>query len=329
MRVAIVYNRPVNSYYATAGEQAAVNGVVLEAAAVQRALQEMGHEVTCLSLAQPLPLAREKLGRLRVDLVFNCFEGFCGSPGTEADVPAVLAELGIPFTGCPPRALSLALDKAKTKAVIRDRGINTPDYQLLGPGNLADFRLRYPCIVKPNGEDASHGISEASLVRDFASLKRQVERLTSLYGSQKPLVEEYADGREFNATVMGNCRGRVLAISEIGFSLPEGLPKIVTFAGKWQADSPYYRGTQAVCPARIPAELERRIARTAEEAFRLTGCRGYARVDMRLDNNDNVNVIEVNPNPDISPDSGAALQARAAGLSYPEFIQKIVRFAVE
>jgi D-alanine-D-alanine ligase len=329
MRVAIAYNRPVPSYYSTAGEQKAVLGVLSEVVAVRRALRELGHAVSCVPLALPFEAARDRLQKLDVDLVFNLFEGFCGYPGTEPDIPETLSEFGIPYTGCPPEALKLGLDKAGTKAVLKAGGINTPDFQLLGPGHLASFRLDYPCIVKPNSEDGSHGMSAESVVRDSLALERQLTKVTGSYGGAEALVEEFIDGREFNATVAGNSGAAVLAVSEIAFSLPPGMPAILTYEGKWETGSDYYRGTVAVCPARIAEDERQLITGTAEKSYRLTGCRGYARVDMRMDRQGRLAVIEVNPNPDIAPDSGAALQAKTAGLDYTRFIEKIVLLALE
>jgi len=329
MRVAIVYNRPSPSHYDVAGEQKAVLGVLDEMVAVRHALLELGHSVICVPLVPPLEAAREKLGKLRIDLVFNLFEGFCDSPATEADIPEILSEMGMHYTGCPPDALRFSLDKARTKAVLKDGGINTPDFQLLNPDTLSSFRLNYPCIVKPRCEDGSHGMSEESVVHDHVSLERQVTKIIRLYGGEEVLVEEFIDGREFNATVLGNSEAIVLALSEISFSLPPGKPKILTFAAKWEAGSTYFRGTRPVCPARISKDDQQRIAGMARAAFYLTGCRGYARVDMRQGKDGRPTVIEVNPNPDISPDSGAAIQAKAAGLNYRQFIAKIISLAGE
>jgi D-alanine-D-alanine ligase len=329
MRIAIVYNKPVPSYYSIADEQGAAAGVLTEVAAVCGALIELGHSVTCVSLDIPLKAARKKLEKLRADLVFNLFEGFCGHPDSEPDIPEILEELDMPYTGCPPQALKLALNKAGTKLVLKTGGIDTPDFQLLSHENPASFRLKYPCIVKPNGEDASHGISTESIVGDFPSLEKQLDRIMHRYGGGEILVETYIEGREFNATVVGNGRGQVLALSEIVFTLSPGMPRIITYEGKWDPESEYYRGTTAVCPAQIPEEERQYIAGIAETAFGLTGCRGYARVDMRMDGRGKIKVLEVNPNPDISPDSGAALQVRAAGLDYTRFIDKIVLLALE
>jgi len=172
-------------------------------------------------------------------------------------------------------------------------------------------------------------MSENSVVNDLPALEKQMCRLLDTYGGREVMVEEYVDGREFNATVIGNSKAKVLEVSEIVFTLAPGRHRILTYAGKWEPESEDYRGTKPVCPARISEDEKRLIAGAAEKAFVLTGCRGYARVDMRMDERGRLSVIEVNPNPDISPDSGAALQARAAGLDYKGFIGKIVALALE
>ncbi len=324
-RVAVVYNQPQKSRYDERGEQAAVIGVLEAVEAVHDALLGLGYGVVKVPLVPPLPRAQEKLAALEADIVFNLFEGFAGHPGTEAEIAEILVALRLPFTGCPAGALKLALDKAKTKTILKNSGINTPDFQLLRPETLSSFGLSYPCIVKPRREDASHGLSAQNVVSDFASLEERVAAVSRYYGGQA-LVEHFIDGREFNVTVLGDT---VLPVSEIDYSLPEGVPHLLTFDAKWQPDSPFFQGTKVVCPAEIQDKERENINETALTVFGLLGCRGYARVDMRLDEAGQLNVIEVNPNPDISPDAGAVRQAKAAGMAYPQFIEKIVKLALE
>jgi D-alanine-D-alanine ligase len=327
-RLAIVYNEPERSRYDSRGEEKAVLGVLESVAAVHSSLLEMADAVVLLPLVPPWEEARARLAALDVDVVFNLFEGFCGQPETEALVPEFLEAAGIPYTGCPPGVLRLALDKPRFKRLLRSARIPTPDFQTLTPDNLAEFRLRFPCIVKPAGEDASHGITAASFVEDLPALERQVRAVTEAYGGQV-LVEEFAGGGEFNATVLGNSRSIVLPASEIVYSLPPGAPRLLTFAGKWEPDSAEYKGTRVACPAAIGLREAEQIAATARSAYRLAGGRGYARVDMRRDAAGELNVIEVNPNPDISPETGAARQAKAAGMTYTEFVGRIVDLALE
>jgi D-alanine-D-alanine ligase len=328
MRVAIIYNKPQQSRYDTVGAEKAVLNVLEAVDAVHRSLLELDFDVTAVSLVPPLEQAERELRNLDTDLVFNLFEGFCDYPETEAVIPEILSEMGIPFTGCPGPTLSLALDKAKTKTILTAAGIKTPDFQLLNPKTLDMFRLDYPCIVKPRCDDASNGISTESVVHDFAALERQVSVICDFY-SGNAIIETFITGREFNATVMGNSEFIALPVSEIVYSLPSGLPEILTFDAKWESDSSYFKGTKPVCPAEIEVEEQQHIGETIITVYRLLGCQGYARVDLRLDNEGQLNVIEVNPNPDISPGTGAARQAEAAGMTYTQFIEKIVQLALD
>lgn len=328
LKVAIVYNQPVPGHNHLTGEEKAELGVLDEVKAVYQSLVELGHTVTRVPLVPPLEQARKKLKALKADVVFNLFEGFDGFPESEAVVADILAETGLPYTGCPGSALSIALDKAGVKAILKVAGIATPGWQVMTLDNLKEFKLSFPCIVKPGGEDASHGLSADSVVKDRISLRKQVESISETYGG-KALVEEFVGGREFNASVIGNSELTVLPISEIAYSMPAGMPNILTFSSKWDPQSIDYDCTKVTCPAKIDAKLKQQIIDTTLSTFKLTGCRGYARVDLRLDNEGRIQVIEINPNPDISPDAGAARQAKAAGMSYSQFIEKILLLAFE
>lgn len=328
IRVAIVYNEPQKSCYGADDDYKSVIAILEAVDAVAQALLQLNFDITLVPLLPPLEQAQRELRKLDTDLVFNLFEGFCASPESEAVVAKILSELPIPFTGCPAAVLRLALDKAKTKLILQAAGIKTADFQVLSPETLNIFRLGYPCIVKPRCDDASNGLSADSVVHDFSALKRQVELISHSHGGNA-LVSKFLPGREFNATVMGNSQLTVLPVSEIVYSLPPGMPEILTFDAKWEDDSPYFEGTQPVCPAEIQCEEENHIAEIITRAYRLLGCRGYARVDMRLDDEGDLNVMEVNPNPDISPGTGAARQAEAAGMTYAQFIERIVRIALD
>jgi D-alanine-D-alanine ligase len=310
------------------GEVEAVVGVLDVVQAVHQALTELDYEAMQIGLAPPLEAVREKLEELKLDLVFNLFEGFDGRPETEAVVAGMLAELGLVHTGCQANTLSLALDKVRTKALLEANGLATPRYQVLTPETVSQFHLSYPCIVKPCAEDASHGVSEDSVVPDFVALERQVRKISQFFGGQA-LVEEFIDGREFNVTILGNGKPVVLPPSEIIYSLPPEKPRILTFSAKWEPDTLYFESSQPVCPAEIDDDTCQRIVQAALESFKLLGCSGYARVDFRMGSDGVPTIIEVNPNPDLSPDYGAARQARAAGMSYAQFIEMIVQLALE
>ena len=326
-RVVIVYNQPDSGRYGAVGEEVAVLGVLETVDAVHEALLELGNEVQKLPIKPPIELAAKELQAINADLVFNLFEGFSYDPGTEAFVPEILSQIGITYTGCTPQALRMALDKANMKVLLQGQQIPTPDFQILSPETLSTFQLEYPCIVKPRAEDASHGVTPESVVHDTVALARQVNLVSRHYGGSA-LVEKYIDGREFNATVICDAEFTVLPVSEIVYSLPEGTPRVLTFAAKWLPDTPFFVGTRAVCPAEIEPEYEAVIRQTALAAFRLLGGQGYGRVDMRFDRRGRLNVLEVNPNPDISLGNGGARQASAAGMSYAEFIGKITNLAL-
>ncbi|MCX6003805.1 MAG: ATP-grasp domain-containing protein, partial [Chloroflexi bacterium] len=280
-KVAIVYNEPIVGRFGLTNEAAAVLDVLEAVHAVENALIELKYNVTMTPLTPPISELRLKLQSLNTDLIFNLFEGFDDCSETEALVPEIAEELQIPYTGCPSKPLRLALDKAKAKALLKSVGIKTPNYQVLTPETISNFNLAYPCIVKPRSEDASHGLSEMSVVYDHDSLIRQVKTVSNYYGGDA-LVEEFIDGREFNATAFGNKELIVLPISEIVFSLPQNLPRVLTFDAKWNENSLYFNGTSAVCPADITTSDKQAIAQAVLKVFRLFGCKGYARVDMRL-----------------------------------------------
>ncbi len=328
MKIAIIFNEPKPDLYDELGEGVAVSSVLEEVNPVYRASRRLGHSVIKVPLVPPLAQVRETLKALEVDVVFNLFEGFDGRSETEASVAKILEELGIPFTGNPSSALALALDKPRAKAVLNAGGIRTPRYQVLSPDNVFLFDLNFPCIVKPAHEDASHGLSEESVVDNFAHLERQVIRVSEAFRG-KALVEEFLEGREFNVTVMGNSHPIVLPIAEMVYYLPPDLPKLLTFAAKWNTETEYYKGTKAKCPARLSEQEIEAISHTAARAFTLIGCRGYARIDMRLDDEGIPNVLDVNPNPDITPGYGVARQVKAAGMTYDQFVEQVLMMALE
>lgn len=325
-KVAIIHNEPVAGRYGTVAEEKAILTIKDDAEAVHQALSELGHSAVEVPLLPPVSQAADTLRNLTVDVIFNLFEGFDDHPETEAAVAEVLDETRLPYTGCSAKALALALDKARAKAMMEELGIATPRYQLLNPDILATFSLDYPCIVKPPREDASHGLSEHSVVHDESSLRERVTWVSRHFGGTA-LVEEFLEGREFNATILCNGQAAVLPISEIVYSLPDNMPRVLTYAAKWDRGSIYFQHTNPVCPAQMGSDDEALMIDIVATVFRLTVGDGYARVDMRMDKQGNINVLEVNPNPDISPDSGAARQARAAGMSYSQFIGEILALA--
>ena len=299
-------------------------------AAVESALSRLG-KVVRLEAREDFP---ERLRQSRPDIVFNIAEGFHGV-NREAHVPAICEFFGIPYTGSDPFTLSLCLDKARTKETLTFRGVPTPKFAVVEAlseieSRIADLRL--PLFVKPVHEGSSKGITDANLCWDRAHLLRQTEFLLENY-KQPVIVEEYLPGKEFTCAVLGNGSGAtVLPIVGMNFdSLPKGALPIYSYDAKFVWDRPENPLDIFQCPARITRELQASIERVTLDAFRVLGCRDWARIDVRLDSAGVPNVLEVNPLPGILPDpadnSCLPKAARAAGIGYEELIQSCLKYA--
>jgi len=306
------------------------NAVRDEVGAVAESLEEAGFHPRVIAVDYFSQNLVREITKLSPRFIFNLCEEINHDSRNEMCVAGFLELLDIPYTGSGPLALGLALDKFRLKQLLQGSGIRTARGYLQPRGEeIARRGTRFPLMVKPVHEDASLGINTESICRDYRALKKQVEYIHEVY-RQDALVEEFIDGREFNISVLGNDPARVLPISEIDFNgLPEGEPKIVTYRAKWDEESVYYRGTLPMCPAAIPKRLENRLKKLALRSYESVGCRDYARVDFRVDGEGSVFVLEVNPNPDISPLAGFANAARAAGFSYADLIHHLARFALE
>ena len=299
-------------------------------AAVESALSHLG-KVVRLEAKEDFP---ERLRQARPDIVFNIAEGFNGV-NREAHVPAICEFYGIPYSGSDPFALTLCLDKARAKETLTFHGIPTPKFVLAE--KLADLyrvaeKLTLPLFVKPVHEGSSKGITDSSLCRDREQLFRQTEFLLENY-RQPVLVEEFLSGKEFTCAVLGNGdEAMVLPLVAMNFeSLPKGALPIYSFDAKFVWDRPENPLDIFQCPARITSELQASIERVTLDAFRVLGCRDWARIDVRLDADGTPNVLEVNPLPGILPDpadnSCLPKAARAAGIGYEELIQNCLKYA--
>jgi D-alanine-D-alanine ligase len=299
-------------------------------AAVESALSHLG-KVVRLEANEDFP---ERLRETHPDIVFNIAEGFHGV-NREAHVPAICEFFGIPYSGSDPFTLSLCLDKARTKETLTFHGIPTPKFAVIEKiEDLEAFGrpLSLPLFVKPLHEGSSKGITDSNLCWDRAHLLRQTQFLLENY-NQPVLVEEYLPGKEFTCAVFGNGdEATVLPIVGMNFeSLPKGALPIYSFDAKFVWDRPEDPLDIFQCPARITRELQASIERVTLDAFRVLGCRDWARIDVRLDALGVPNVLEVNPLPGILPDpadnSCMPKAARAAGISYDELIQNCLKYA--
>ncbi len=318
-RIVVLYNTDYDAEQAanTGPDATSVRG---SAKAIAGGLVECGHTVEIIGVhGVEVYATLAKLGAAKPDLLFNLCESMDGEASNEPTFAGLLDLFRIPYTGADLMALALCLHKQRTKDILVAHGVPTPAYRYLAtPADLDDRSLdalAYPYFVKLVHEDASLGITEANVCRDAAALRARSRELMRDH-DQGVLVEQYVEGREVNVTVFGNDRPEVLPIHEIDFSaMPVGRPKIVSYAAKWEPDHVDYAGTTSVPLRGASAEMIAEIERVARATYRALELRDYGRVDLRVDAAGVPWVIDVNPNPDISPDAGVAKAAAAAGLS--------------
>ena len=336
-KILICYNAPVSIFSVYNGKPAgdknprndlSENGFKKEISKIRNSLKRFYSNVKVLAIDRDVQKIVKKINSIKPDVIFNFVESVEGIASYEYCMAGLFELLGFEYTGNVPSCLGNCLNKSRTKNVLRSFGINTPASVTIGKSEkvtVKDIKLTYPIILKLLNEDASIGISELSVVKSFRSLNKHLKFLQKTY-KQDILIEEYIEGRELNVAILGRS---VLPVSEIIFKgLPDNLPRIVTYDGKWIKGSTYFRYTIPKCPAKINKRTLKKVEEIALAAFDATNCRDYARVDIRLDKNNKPYVIEVNPNPDISTDSGFARAAAAAGIEYPELLLRISQLAL-
>lgn len=289
--------------------------------AIREAIASYGHEVVDLEATQDLPL---QLASTPVDIVFNIAEGFKGR-SRESQVPSLLELLDIPYTGSDPAALSVSLDKAVAKRVVRTHGILTPDYLVLNSGKeRLPKELGFPLLVKPVAEGTSKGVTKKSIVRDEGELREVARELIAKY-RQPALAEQYIAGREFTVGLLGERRPRVLPPMEIVFLDGSDPTPIYSFEMKqdWNEKIRYD------VPARLAEREVDRLERAGREVFAALGCRDVARIDFRIDDQGRIFFIECNPLPGLTPGwSDLVLIAQAAGIEYRALIGEILSNAI-
>lgn len=286
-------------------------------------LQDAGFRIRRLGLEQDPTALWTELRRRRPDVIFNLFEGNLDDTETESYVAGLLQWSGIPFTGSPMPALALARDKTRAKLLLRGAGLPTAPFVAVDRLPMPVCDLDWPVIAKPARQDASVGLAQDSVCTDQAQLERRVRYLLETYGPV--LVEEYIAGREFNVALLELPTLEHLPPAEIVF--PEEKPgqwAILTYDGKWKPGTAEYDTTPPKFPADISAATARKLGAIAMAAYREIGCRDYARVDLRMKPNGRPYILEVNPNPEISPTAGFAGCLGAAAIRHNDFIVRLV-----
>lgn len=325
-KIGVLFNYPEKPIKGESADYVADLEIQDQVNAVQASIDKIGYDYKIFALKDDIENIVRELKLFKPDTVINLCEGAFGDSHMEMYVPSILELLKIPYTGSPPLSLGLCQNKGLAKDIMMANDITTPKYSILKDFKDWKDNLSYPLFVKPLIEDASLGISKESYVKNEDALKNRVRYITHNY-NQPALVEKYVYGREINVSILDDRNPRVLPISEIIFEF-NGEPKIVDYPAKWFTESYEYKMTKPVCPAILEPSIKNRVERIALKAYEALHCRDYARVDIRLDG-ETPYVLEVNPNPDISPNAGFIRSLKAVDISYEEFIEMIIGFSLE
>lgn len=297
---------------------------------VAQGLAALGHEVVILGVRSDLEVIREAIEEFRPHVAFNLLEEFHGVALYDQHVVSYLELLRMPYTGSNPRGLTLCHDKALCRKILAYHRVPGPRFALvpIGRRGRVPSRMRYPLFVKSATEDASLGISQASVVHDVTALAERVAFIHESVGTDA-LVEEYIDGRELYIGILGNQRLLSLPILEMTFpNLPPGAPRIATEKVKWDENYQERIGLKTEPPQDLDEAVVRRVHTLARRIYRILGLSGYARLDLRLTAEGTAHLIEVNPNPDLAADDLMAAAAEMVGLPYENLLQKIVNLGL-
>jgi len=288
-------------------------------------LRAMGHDVYPVGLWSDLKVIAKALEEHKPHIAFNLLEDFEGQALFDQHVVSYLELLKQPYTGCNPRGLTLAHDKALTKKILSYHRISVPGFAVFPIGQKALRRrgIEFPLFVKSVVEEGSVGISQASVVTDYAKLAERVEFIHR-QTSNHAIAEQYIEGREIYVSVIGNRRLQTYTPWELVINnLPEGALNIATGRLKWNPD--YQKKVGLVTkPAGLTPELQRKLELLSKRIYRHLCLSGYARLDYRLTSDGEFFLLEANPNPQIAMNEDFADSAAHSGLKYPQLLQKIL-----
>lgn len=293
-------------------------------------LRDMGHEVRPLGIRNDLSVIRQAIDEWKPHIAFNLLEEFDGVAVYDQNVVSYLELLRMSYTGCNPRGLMLARDKSLAKKVLSYHRIPSPDFVVcpLGETIKRPKRLAFPLIVKSVSEEASLGISQASIVEDGEKLKERVAFIHTSVGTGA-IVERYIEGRELYVGVLGNRQLQVLPVWELVMDkMPDECRRIATERVKWSHKYQTKYGIRSGEAKELPNGMAGEIQHIVKRVYRILGLSGYARIDLRLDPNETVYVLEANPNPQIAHDEDFAESAGRAGIPYRSLLQRILNIGL-
>jgi D-alanine-D-alanine ligase len=293
---------------------------------VVQTLQQLGHDVHVLGVGDELRPIRDTIADKKPHIVFNIVSYFHDVVAYEAHVVSYLELLKQPYTGCNPRGIMLAGDKALSKQVLAWHRIPVPAFAVFPPQRRVRLpkRMGFPVIVKAAAEHGSAGIAQASVVRDDRELQERVDFLRRTLPGDV-IAEQFLAGREFTVAVLGNERLQTFPVWETWFDkLPAGNESIATARVKWDERYQQRVGLRNERARDLPPALEQQIDRIARRTYRALHLSGYARIDLRMDEHGHVYVLEANVNSDLSPGEDFPESARHAGLDYGALLQRIL-----
>ncbi len=329
-RVVVLYNRTEHLDKGEPADIVADRGVELCAQAVIETLCEAHLETAVVPISGDVERALSAYPPLEW-VIYNLGEGYEGRLFEEARIAWALEAIGYRYTGAEASALALTTHKARAKAVLARAGLPTPDWRVFCHPDLVTPERTppaFPLIVKPVAEDASMGITASAVVHTPAELRARVAYVVERY-RQAALVETFVEGREISVPVWGNPPA-LLPASEVSFpGVEDPCMRMVPFEAKWQPGSYGWEHSPVTCPAQVSQPLAERIGDVALRAWQAIGGSGYGRIDMRVDCHDVPYVLEVNCNPDISPDAGFFRSAQAAGYSFSQMVLHILGMVVD
>lgn len=324
MKIVVIYD-------ATPGVQSDLEirealGILKDVRDIENIIKDKGLRADILGFEFPVIKSVQTLLNQKPDLVFNLCEGLGDDSSFEINVASLLEFFGLAFTGSGPLSLSLCHNKEIAKAQLSFHGIPTPKHVLIEQGQkIVRNGLEYPLIVKPVHEDGSFGIDEDSVVISDEALETKVLSVHRRF-RQGAMVEEFIDGREFNVSILGNDPFDFVQIREIQFS-EDCKPRIISFKSKWKKSSLAYQATSTTEVQHLSDRIQKRILKYAIQCFKIFKMRDYGRIDFRLGKSEVPYVIDLNPNPCISRDSGMVMAAHQNGMSYEELIGRITSCA--
>lgn len=296
---------------------------------VQSTLRAMGHEVYPVGIYSDLGVISRALDEFKPDVVFNMLEEFDGQVLFDQHVVSFLELKRARYTGCNPRGLTLAHDKALCKKILAYHRIPVPAFAVFHPGRQVrrPQALSFPLLVKSLIDEGSVGISRASVVHDDAALAERVELIHRQAGNPA-IAEQYIAGREIYVSVLGNERLLTSIPWELHLKhLPEGAPNIATSKLKWDYAHQEKMGMETL-PAELTAEQTRALAQKAKRIYRALHLSGYARLDFRMAADGKFYLLEANPNPCISYGEDFAEAMEQSGVSYDDLLDRMVRLGL-